>query len=39
LPPAEREAMAAQALRCFHRRYDMRENAKTTLRLFEKGSL
>ncbi len=34
MPAAEREAMAVQALDCFHRRYDMRENAKTVVRLF-----
>jgi glycosyltransferase involved in cell wall biosynthesis len=36
MPQAERQAMAARALECFHKRYDMRENAKTTVRLFEK---
>jgi glycosyltransferase involved in cell wall biosynthesis len=35
LPPAERRAMAARALECFHRRYDMRENAKRIGRVFE----
>jgi glycosyltransferase involved in cell wall biosynthesis len=35
---AERETMATQALECFHQRYDMRENAKTIVRLFEKNS-
>jgi hypothetical protein len=35
LPAAEREAMRARALECFHRRYDMRENAKKIARLFE----
>jgi glycosyltransferase involved in cell wall biosynthesis len=34
LPPAERRAMRNRARDCFHRRYDMRENAKTTVRLF-----
>lgn len=38
LPPAEREAMALRAYDCFLRRYDMRENAKTVLRLFDKAS-
>lgn len=38
VPPAERQAMAARARECFHRRYDMRENAKTIVRLFEKSS-
>jgi glycosyltransferase involved in cell wall biosynthesis len=36
LPLAEREAMAERALQCFQRRYDMRENAKTILRVFER---
>jgi len=36
LPPAEREAMTVRAADCFHRRYDMRENAKTVVRVFEK---
>jgi glycosyltransferase involved in cell wall biosynthesis len=35
LSPAERQAMAARARETFHRRYDMRENAKTVVRLFE----
>jgi glycosyltransferase involved in cell wall biosynthesis len=35
--PAERQAMAVRALECFRRRYDMRENAKTILRQFEKS--
>ena len=34
MPVAEREAMAVRALECFHQRYDMRENAKTVVRLF-----
>jgi glycosyltransferase involved in cell wall biosynthesis len=38
LPPAEREAMALRAHDCFLRTYDMRENAKTVLRLFDKAS-
>ena len=37
MPGAQREAMAVRALECFHRRYDMRENAKTVVRLFEKS--
>ncbi|MGA1981443.1 MAG: glycosyltransferase [Acidobacteriaceae bacterium] len=36
MPAAEREAMAARARDCFHQRYDMRENAKTVVRVFEK---
>ena len=32
----ERERMAQLALQCFHGRYDMRENAKSILRLFAK---
>jgi glycosyltransferase involved in cell wall biosynthesis len=35
LPAVEREAMRTRALECFHRRYDMRENAKEIARLFE----
>jgi glycosyltransferase involved in cell wall biosynthesis len=38
LPAEQREAMAARARECFHQRYDMRENAKTIMRLFEKDS-
>ena len=34
LPLVEREMMAVRAGECFHRRYDMRENAKTMLRVF-----
>jgi glycosyltransferase involved in cell wall biosynthesis len=34
-PPAERERMAASALACFRERYDMRENAKAIIRIFE----
>jgi glycosyltransferase involved in cell wall biosynthesis len=30
----EREHMAERAYQCFHRRYDMRENAKAIIRLF-----
>lgn len=37
LPAAERKAMGEHAIECFHRRYDMRENAKTIVRLFEKN--
>jgi glycosyltransferase involved in cell wall biosynthesis len=37
LPAAERQAMARRALECFRRRYDMRENAKTIVELFEKN--
>jgi glycosyltransferase involved in cell wall biosynthesis len=33
----EREAMSQRAYQCFHRRYDMRENAKAIIRLFEKA--
>jgi glycosyltransferase involved in cell wall biosynthesis len=38
MPAAEREAMAARARDCFHQRYDMRENAKTVVRVFERDS-
>jgi glycosyltransferase involved in cell wall biosynthesis len=31
----EREEMAERAYQCFHRRYDMRENAKAIIKLFE----
>jgi glycosyltransferase involved in cell wall biosynthesis len=34
-PPEERTAMGKRAKECFHRRYDMRENAKAIIRLFE----
>ncbi|WP_035359261.1 glycosyltransferase [Edaphobacter aggregans] len=34
-PPEERAAMADRAEECFHRRYNMRENAKAIIRLFE----
>jgi hypothetical protein len=30
----QRQHMAELAYRCFHRRYDMRENAKAIIRLF-----
>jgi glycosyltransferase involved in cell wall biosynthesis len=33
--PAEREQMAANALACFRARYDMRENAKAIIHIFE----
>jgi glycosyltransferase involved in cell wall biosynthesis len=32
---AERDAMGVRARECFHQRFDMRENAKTIVRLFE----
>jgi len=38
LPVVEREAMGVRALECFRARYDMRESAKTIVRLFEKNS-
>ncbi|MDP9051815.1 MAG: glycosyltransferase [Acidobacteriota bacterium] len=38
LSPAEYQLMLVRALDCFHRRSDMRENAKTVLRLFEQIS-
>ena len=34
----EQEAMADRAQQCFHRRYDMRDNAKIILRLFRQTS-
>jgi glycosyltransferase involved in cell wall biosynthesis len=33
----ERQAMSQRALECFHEQYDMRENAKAIIRLFEKA--
>jgi glycosyltransferase involved in cell wall biosynthesis len=38
LPTAERTVMAARAVECFQQRYDMRENAKTIVRLFEESA-
>jgi hypothetical protein len=35
MTPAERTAMGEIALDSFQRRYDMRENAKAIIRLFE----
>lgn len=35
LSAEERTAMSRRAIECFHRRYDMRENAKAIIRLFE----
>jgi glycosyltransferase involved in cell wall biosynthesis len=35
----ERREMAEQAYQCFHRRYDMRENAKAIIRLFETATV
>jgi glycosyltransferase involved in cell wall biosynthesis len=35
MSPEEKAAMSQQALACFHRRYNMRENAKAIIRLFE----
>ncbi len=35
MSPAEREAMCHRAYRCFHEHYDMQENAKAIIRLFE----
>jgi glycosyltransferase involved in cell wall biosynthesis len=37
MPTAERETMALRALDCFHRRYDMRENAKTVIKTVVSG--
>ena len=34
-PPDARSQMRDNALVCFHHRYDMRENAKTIIRLFQ----
>ena len=35
----ERQEMAVRAYQCFHRRYDMRENAKAIIRLFETATV
>jgi glycosyltransferase involved in cell wall biosynthesis len=35
----ERKNMAERAYRCFHHRYDMRENAKAIIRLFETATV
>jgi glycosyltransferase involved in cell wall biosynthesis len=35
----ERKDMAERAYQCFHRRYDMRENAKAIIRLFETATV
>jgi len=35
----ERQAMGKRAYECFHRHYDMRENAKAIIRLFEKAAV
>jgi glycosyltransferase involved in cell wall biosynthesis len=34
----ERAEMSVRAERCYHRRYDMRENAKAIIRLFEEAT-
>jgi glycosyltransferase involved in cell wall biosynthesis len=36
---AERNAMAERAYQCYHRRYDMRENAKAIIKLFETATV
>jgi glycosyltransferase involved in cell wall biosynthesis len=38
MPDAEKKAMKQRAYDCFHRNYDMRENAKTIIRLFEEAT-
>ena len=38
LTAAERRAMATRARECFQKRYDMRENAKAIVRVFEQSS-
>jgi hypothetical protein len=35
----ERNAMAERAYQCYHRRYDMRENAKSIIKLFETATV
>jgi glycosyltransferase involved in cell wall biosynthesis len=39
MSPAERTAMAERASSCYQRRYDMRENAKAIIRLFETATV
>jgi glycosyltransferase involved in cell wall biosynthesis len=39
MSPEERIAMGERAYSCFHRRYDMRENAKAIIRLFETATV
>jgi glycosyltransferase involved in cell wall biosynthesis len=39
MSPEERKAMGQRALECFQRRYDMRENAKAIIRLFESATV
>jgi len=38
LAPVDRDTMGARACECFHRRYDMRENAKKIVQLFAKSN-
>ena len=39
LPPEEKAAMSERAKDCYERRYDMQENAKAILRIFESAAL
>jgi len=39
MTPAERASMGERAAACYHRRYDMRENAKAIIRLFEAATM
>jgi glycosyltransferase involved in cell wall biosynthesis len=39
MTPDERAAMAERAYQCFNTRYDMRENAKAIIRLFESATI
>ena len=39
MPSEAREAMSQRALQCFRKRYDMRENAKAIIRLFESATV
>ncbi len=36
MPVEEKRAMGRRAQECQHRRYDMKENAKALIRLFDK---
>jgi glycosyltransferase involved in cell wall biosynthesis len=39
MPEQEKKAMGERAFQCFHTRYDMRENAKAIIRLFETATV
>jgi glycosyltransferase involved in cell wall biosynthesis len=39
MSPQEKQDMAVRAYQCYHRRYDMKENAKAIIRLFETATV